>query len=1065
MRSNERDEHKLIKKIMMHQLKEWFNGCTILEYPHSGHELDVYSVLPEISIAVEVIWTDSPTHFYKDINILQSSDANVKIVIVNPKILLKENLLRHYEKVAVGETNKGFILSEMIDGQRIIDDKEFLEKDLKNIVLNLISKSPSIKNKFLNELNILGISKKLHLINKEQVLDVPNRNCWKRGIFELSDIKKGLDGRRNIIDTIKSSIEIYVGTMIIGGSYSGKSTILKRLIYEMGENGYSIIEIDNLDFNPDLMIELINRIKQWKLKILIISDNCHELNKINTFKIFNHFQRNESLDLKFLYSCDPMKLRNSKTLLEHDKNSEIDYAFTYLNKIEIKFDISDALVYLNKLKELGLINKNIDTSDLAKKFFESSRGKSLIFFDLVRWIISDDIKNYDHPILNYDFMKKNQVVEKDHGITKSIIYCTFLGTFGLYLDSDLLSRCGIFKNQLIKLSDADIITKNGEFNIHEAWALHFLLYLYKDICGADFKAFDSMYNIKEIIHCIFTKFDVDSIIIILERTALLLEDPQYQKMINDFKECYPEIETLSNDEKVKIFTFGYAQFYSTIKDYSTAIKFLNKALETDPYYIPALNNKGTILHQLEDNESAIVCYNKALDKEPKNTNSLYNKGKALEALGQNREAIDCYQIVVKSNSKDAYAWLNMGNAYGNLEDYESAEKCYNNALTVDPENISAKGYALTNKGNILANKNIYNKAIRCYNEALKLLPNDPIILLNKAKILDQKHDKQKALKILDAALRNHPNNYLLLGERGKILTELRNYEEAIKSFEKSIEVHANDTSIINNMANALRLSKRFEEALHKLDLALKINPNYVIALINKGLVYSSLNDYEKAANYYDMALNIEPENIEANKLRGEIYNKLQNYDEAIKSFDKALIRDYSNSQLWTHKGISELNNRLYLNAIKSFEKSIELDGNNNVALSHLGIALATIGKEEDSLYNINKSISIEPNYIFSWIQKAMILKKMGNYNDALQCLHRATTIDPNKKEVWNERGTINYIMGEYQNALKEFEKAIELDPNVAEYWYNKGYTLIKIGDLTNANICFDNAVELDKTLE
>ncbi|MGD1838912.1 MAG: tetratricopeptide repeat protein [Nitrososphaeraceae archaeon] len=1065
MRSNETKEHKLLKKIMYLQLKKWFNGCTILEYPNSGHELDVYSVLSGIKVAVEIIWSDSSTHFYKDINILQSSDADVKICIVNPKILLKENLLRHYDKVSVGETSKGFVLSEMIDGQKIMDDKEFLENEVKNLVLNLISNSSSIQNKFLSDLNVLGISQKIHLFNKDQYLGDPDVNCWKRGTFELQDIKHGLDGRRDIIDTIKRSIETRVGTIIIGSSFSGKSLILKRLIYEMIENGYSVLEIHELDFNPDLMIELINRVKQWNTRILIVSDNCQESNKINTFKVFNHFQRNKSLDLKFLYTCDPIKLSNTKILLEHDRNSEIDYAYSYLNKIEIKFEIADARVYLNKIKELGLINENSDILNLAKNFFKSSKGKPLIFFDQLRWLISDDIKNYDHPVLNYDLKKKSQNMASDRDLIKSAIYVTFLGTFGINLDTDLLSRCGILMNQLIKLSKMDIINKNGDFNIHEAWAIHYLLYLYNEICGSDLKTFDSLYNIKEIIHCIFTKFDSDSIIIILQRTALLYKETQYQKMINDFKECYPEMENLSSDEKVKMFTFGYAQFYSTIKDYSKSLEFFNKSLEIDPFYIPALNNKGTILHELEDNQSAIVCYNKVLSKEPQNINALYNKGTSLQALGKNKEAIDCYQIIVNNNPYDAYTWLNMGNAYGSLEDYDKAEICYNKALTVDPENISAKGYALTNKGNILSNQNKYEEAIKNYDNALKLLPNDPVILLNKAKILGQKNEKQEALKILNVAIYNSPNDYLLLGEKGKILTELGNYDEAIKNFEKSININNNDISIFNNIANALRLSKRFDDALHKLDLALKINPNYVTALINKGLVYLSLDNYSTAIKYFDDALNIEPENIEANKLRGEIYNKLQNYDEAIKSFEKALIRGYSNSNLWTQKGLSELNNGLYFNAIKSFEKSIELNENNIIALSHLGTILANMGKEEDGLNNIDKAISIEPNYIFSWIHKASIMKMKGKYNDALRYLDRAISIDPNKKELWNERGTINFKIGEYPIALKEFDKAIKLDPNMAEYWYNKGYTLIKIGDRVNAETCFDKAVKLDKTLE
>ena len=78
------------------KLEEWF-GVTIDEYQSSGHELDIFSVnVSGLTLMVEIIWTPSATNFYRDLVLLQTSDAEVKIIIVNPEIEKNEKMRREY---------------------------------------------------------------------------------------------------------------------------------------------------------------------------------------------------------------------------------------------------------------------------------------------------------------------------------------------------------------------------------------------------------------------------------------------------------------------------------------------------------------------------------------------------------------------------------------------------------------------------------------------------------------------------------------------------------------------------------------------------------------------------------------------------------------------------------------------------------------------------------------------------------------------------------------------------------------------------------------------------------
>jgi len=148
----ESTEHKTIKQVISTKLQEW-TGATLEEYPSAGHELDIFAVtLNGISICVEIIWSPAKQNFYRDLSLIQQSDANIKLLIASPKILTNEDYQREFSKVAITERRKGVAMhGELIDGAKLLDDTKYLETEFKNIVLSLIDqvrsegKTPTIE--------------------------------------------------------------------------------------------------------------------------------------------------------------------------------------------------------------------------------------------------------------------------------------------------------------------------------------------------------------------------------------------------------------------------------------------------------------------------------------------------------------------------------------------------------------------------------------------------------------------------------------------------------------------------------------------------------------------------------------------------------------------------------------------------------------------------------------------------------------------------------------------------------------------------------------------------------
>lgn len=138
--TSESSQHKKIKEIIVERLKEW-TGATLQEYPSSGHELDVFAVTPTgISIYVEIIWSSSITNFFRDMNMIQTSDANIKIVVGSPKIINREEFQRQFEKIAISQRRLNFAMhGSIIDGEKILNEPIYLTTEFKNIVFRLLN--------------------------------------------------------------------------------------------------------------------------------------------------------------------------------------------------------------------------------------------------------------------------------------------------------------------------------------------------------------------------------------------------------------------------------------------------------------------------------------------------------------------------------------------------------------------------------------------------------------------------------------------------------------------------------------------------------------------------------------------------------------------------------------------------------------------------------------------------------------------------------------------------------------------------------------------------------------
>lgn len=128
-----------------------------------------------------------------------------------------------------------------------------------------------------------------------------------------------------------------------------------------------------------------------------------------------------------------------------------------------------------------------------------------------------------------------------------------------------------------------------------------------------------------------------------------------------------------------------------------SLEFFNKTLDADNSYIPAWNNKGVVLMDMERFSSALECFEKVIQLEDINLMAWYNKGYVLQILGEyEKSAAALETFLTHYQQKDEfykYALYLQAHAYYHLTKNNQAFNIINKALDMDktfPEALELK---------------------------------------------------------------------------------------------------------------------------------------------------------------------------------------------------------------------------------------------------------------------------------------------------------------------------------------------------------------------------------------
>jgi len=106
--------------------------------------------------------------------------------------------------------------------------------------------------------------------------------------------------------------------------------------------------------------------------------------------------------------------------------------------------------------------------------------------------------------------------------------------------------------------------------------------------------------------------------------------------------------------------YNSAHYKAENGDHYGAIADYNKAIELNPSYTNAYNNRGNAKHTLEDYYGAITDYNKSIEIDPNDAVAYYNRGNSKNKLKDYNGSITDFNKAIELEPDLASAYNNRG---------------------------------------------------------------------------------------------------------------------------------------------------------------------------------------------------------------------------------------------------------------------------------------------------------------------------------------------------------------------------------------------------------------------
>ena len=281
----------------------------------------------------------------------------------------------------------------------------------------------------------------------------------------------------------------------------------------------------------------------------------------------------------------------------------------------------------------------------------------------------------------------------------------------------------------------------------------------------------------------------------------------FEQTLNVANEEEQSIDSLETE----VVYFHLGRSYGSSKLYRKELASYDKAIEINPNFDDAWNNRGIALKDLGRHEQAVASYDKAIEINPNHDDAWNNRGIALGELGKYEQALASYDKAIEINPNHDEAWYSRGFDLGELGRHEQALASYDKAIEINPNNHRA----WNNHGITLGELGRHEQELASYDKAIEINPNNHRAWSNRSLALGQLGKYEQAFASLDRAIKINPNYVYAWYNKAATYALQNNLDLALENLKKAFSLNPELREYIKTDPDfdAIREDERFKKLM------------------------------------------------------------------------------------------------------------------------------------------------------------------------------------------------------------------------------------------------------------
>ena len=441
-------------------------------------------------------------------------------------------------------------------------------------------------------------------------------------------------------------------------------------------------------------------------------------------------------------------------------------------------------------------------------------------------------------------------------------------------------------------------------------------------------------------------------------------------------------------------------------------------------------------------------------------------------------------VIVALHEGDRLLWSN---------EWAGAEAAYRQALTLEPENVAARGrliYLLTLR------PARHQEAFDLAEETVELAPDSAEAQASLATALLTYNRVEDALQAVEKAAQLDAESLTVHRARAWVYLKAGRYEDALSAARQAttlnpgnpeawlaqVAVQGSTNRPLDALASLETLTDvapewvwthlawgqwhmdrhNIEAARAAYQRALELAPDYAPALFAMGNYYMDQKDYETALAYYDQAAKLAPEYGRFHVARGFAYLDQDETTKAEKAFRTVLDLDAWEGEAYLGLGRMALERLACQEAQDHFQQATERMPYEAAGYIGLGLAHLCLLQPSQTRLAAQRAVELDPYNPQSHLVLGAYYFIQGDMEQALETFRDALALDFWNADTYARLGTLYLARKQWDEAEQSFRQSLTLDATNNQAHTGLGWVYLDQRHYDKALTAFEQAIALDK---